>query len=170
MILEVKKFPESQEVMDDPDWFLIMDTDINDNILGNSSYARILDKSEFIYYPGNNAHIIRNMQAKYSLKNKITSEPKCGIGSIFDCIMSDFIPFLIGYSIDESSLKKHQYNTHSNLYLHHDHILETKLICELHERKLVDASFCLLDDDEKVRLLDNFKPNDVGLLKINKYL
>ena len=48
MILEVKKFPESQEVMDDPDWFLIMDTDINDNILGNSSYARILDKSEYI--------------------------------------------------------------------------------------------------------------------------
>ena len=48
MILEVKKFPESQEVMDNPEWFLIMDTDINDNILGNSSYARILDESEYI--------------------------------------------------------------------------------------------------------------------------
>ena len=48
MILEVKKFPESQKVMDDPEWFLIMDTDINDNILGNSSYARILDESEYI--------------------------------------------------------------------------------------------------------------------------
>jgi len=48
MILEVKQFPESQEVMDNPDWFFIMDTNSNDNKLGNSSYARILDESEYI--------------------------------------------------------------------------------------------------------------------------
>jgi len=48
MILEVKQFPESQEVMDDPEWFFIMDTNSNDNKLGNSSYARILDESEYI--------------------------------------------------------------------------------------------------------------------------
>ena len=42
MILEVKKFPESQEVMDNPEWFLIMDADPNDNKLGHGSYARIL--------------------------------------------------------------------------------------------------------------------------------
>ena len=46
MILEVKKFPESQEVMDDPEWFLIMDADPNDNKLGHSSYARILEEYE----------------------------------------------------------------------------------------------------------------------------
>jgi hypothetical protein len=43
MILEVKKFPESQEVMDNPEWFLIMDADPNDNKLGHGSYARILE-------------------------------------------------------------------------------------------------------------------------------
>ena len=48
MILEVKKFPESQEVMDDPEWFFIMDADPNDNKLGHGSYARILDDSEYI--------------------------------------------------------------------------------------------------------------------------
>ena len=48
MILEVKKFPESQEVMDDPEWFLIMDTNPNDNKLGHGSYARILDDAEYI--------------------------------------------------------------------------------------------------------------------------
>ena len=48
MILEVKKFPESQEVMDNPEWFLIMDTNPNDNKLGHGSYARILDDSEYI--------------------------------------------------------------------------------------------------------------------------
>ena len=48
MILEVKKFPESQEVMDDPEWFFVMDADPNNNKLGHGSYARILDKSEYI--------------------------------------------------------------------------------------------------------------------------
>ena len=46
MILEVKKFPESQEVMDDPEWFLIMDAAPNDNKLGHGSYARILEEHE----------------------------------------------------------------------------------------------------------------------------
>jgi len=46
MILEVKKFPESQEVMDDPEWFLIMDADPNDNKLGHGSYARIIYDGE----------------------------------------------------------------------------------------------------------------------------
>jgi len=48
MILEVRKFPESQEVMEDSEWFFIMDADPNENRLGQSSYARILDKSEYI--------------------------------------------------------------------------------------------------------------------------
>ena len=54
MILEVKKFPESQEVMDNPEWFLIMDTDPNDNKLGQGSYARILEEyaDEEIYEDG----------------------------------------------------------------------------------------------------------------------
>jgi len=48
MILEVKHFPESQEVMEDPEWFLIMDTDPNENKLGQSSYARILDETDYM--------------------------------------------------------------------------------------------------------------------------
>ena len=48
MILEVKHFPESQEVMEDPEWFLIMDTDPNENKLGQGSYARILDETDYM--------------------------------------------------------------------------------------------------------------------------
>ena len=48
MMLEIRKFPESQEVMEDSEWFFIMDADPNENKLGQSSYARILDKSEYI--------------------------------------------------------------------------------------------------------------------------
>jgi len=48
MILEVKHFPESQEVMEDPEWFFIMDADPNENKLGQSSYARILDETDYM--------------------------------------------------------------------------------------------------------------------------
>ena len=51
MILEVKQFPESQEVMDDPEWFFIMDADPNDNKLGSSSYARIITEEELKKLP-----------------------------------------------------------------------------------------------------------------------
>ena len=47
MILEVKKFPESKEVMNSKDWFLIGDYD-KDMIIGDSAYARVLDESEYI--------------------------------------------------------------------------------------------------------------------------
>ena len=62
MILEVKKFPESQEVMDNPEWFLIMDADPNDNKLGHSSYARILDENSYEFLSGrrNDLEVILN--------------------------------------------------------------------------------------------------------------
>ena len=43
MYLEVKQFPESQKVMDDPNWFFITDG-LDDSELGHSAYARIIDK------------------------------------------------------------------------------------------------------------------------------
>lgn len=47
-MLEVKLWPESQEVMDDPEWFFICDAGKEIAILGDSAYARVLDQSEYI--------------------------------------------------------------------------------------------------------------------------
>ena len=45
MYLEVKEFPESQEVMDDPDWFFIMSYNRNETDgIGSSAYARIVQQ------------------------------------------------------------------------------------------------------------------------------
>jgi len=43
MYLEVKQWPESQEVMDNPDWFLVAGAT---DQLGNSAYARILTEDD----------------------------------------------------------------------------------------------------------------------------
>jgi hypothetical protein len=48
MIIEVKQWPDSQEVMSNPKWFFIMGTADYGNPLGDSAYARILDESEYI--------------------------------------------------------------------------------------------------------------------------
>ena len=54
MIIEVLEWPESQNVMDKPDWFFIMDGNLDSghpryrpSRLGDSAYARILDESEY---------------------------------------------------------------------------------------------------------------------------
>ena len=48
MILEVKRFPESQEVMDDPEWFFVCDDRHSKSQIGDSAFARVMDESEYI--------------------------------------------------------------------------------------------------------------------------
>ena len=43
MIIEVRKWPESQDVMHSDEWFFIMAGDSENDPLGNSAYARIVD-------------------------------------------------------------------------------------------------------------------------------
>ena len=45
MYLEVKQFPGSQKVMDDPNWFFITDG-LDSSELGHSAYARILTEED----------------------------------------------------------------------------------------------------------------------------
>ena len=75
MILEVRKFPESQEVMEDSEWFFIMDTNPNENRLGQGSYARILDKSEYILVEKTTADEFNNSFKKNSeiIHNHLTN-------------------------------------------------------------------------------------------------
>ena len=47
LILEVKTFPESQEVIDKEGWFPIIDGG-KEQIIGDSAYGRIMDESEYI--------------------------------------------------------------------------------------------------------------------------
>ena len=48
MILEVKQWPESQDVMDNPNWFFITSDGENNEheILGSSAMARIIEEED----------------------------------------------------------------------------------------------------------------------------
>ena len=44
--LEIKQWPESQEVMEDSEWFFLPHTDETYSILGDMAYARIVVEDE----------------------------------------------------------------------------------------------------------------------------
>jgi len=51
MILEVKQWPESQEVMGEEGWFFISSSSYDKEqqaIIGDAAYARILEEKEYI--------------------------------------------------------------------------------------------------------------------------
>jgi len=60
MIIEVKKWPDSQEVDGKPDWFFVASDGANDEyeILGPSAMARILDESEYILTGGEECQLV----------------------------------------------------------------------------------------------------------------
>ena len=65
IVIEVKQWPESQEVMENSDWFFIMAprTDAKSDPIGDSAYGRILDESEYI--------LIENIKDKYTFSEYV---------------------------------------------------------------------------------------------------
>ena len=48
MLIEVKQWPESQEVMENSDWFFLMAPRTDSDPIGDSAYGRVLDESEYV--------------------------------------------------------------------------------------------------------------------------
>ena len=65
MIIEVKQFPESQEVMENSDWFFLMCplTDSDSDPIGASAYGRVLDESEYM--------LIKDVKEKYTFSEYV---------------------------------------------------------------------------------------------------
>ena len=52
MLIEVKQWPDSQEVADDSEWFPVVSANPEKDLLGPSAYARILHDDAFARYLG----------------------------------------------------------------------------------------------------------------------
>lgn len=73
MIVEIIKFPKSQEVMDNPDWFPIGDYGVN-LIIGDSAYARVLDESEYILVEKTTADEFNMKEHETLMKLELSSD------------------------------------------------------------------------------------------------
>ena len=102
MILEVKKWPESQDVMHNDGWFFIMAGDGEKDPLGNSAYARIIDnknnKGDKMTAPskakGNRfERLVVNIAAKAGLSSKrayASDGRSLGLKEDVDCLVGGY--------------------------------------------------------------------------------
>ena len=70
MKLEVKQWPESQEVMEDSEWFFLPHTDETYGILGDMAYARIIEESD-LEKAEKLLSVITYTGSHYQIKDKI---------------------------------------------------------------------------------------------------
>lgn len=121
-------------------------------------YIYRLEPHKVIHYERNNQELMERIAVKYDLniteqiinmnkikRNNDTLHMRCGMAHIAQCIYLEIKPWIVGYSIDDSTTS-HCYNDKRPTGAH-DPCLESMLIRELHDRGLVDASLCDLNEN-----------------------
>jgi|TARA_S200002703_G_C3801822_1_gene247844 hypothetical protein len=92
--------------------------------------------------------------------HKFEKQPRLGYAILLEKITQGYHPFVFGFSlIDE---KRFSYYTNDyaadrdfNRETCHDRISEIKILNWLHEKNIVDATFCLLEDKQDLSFIDN---------------
>ena len=123
-------------------------------------------QSKFVHYEHNNSKLM--FYIIHSLGIDHTFSPgkwllKCGLSYAAQCIYDGVKPFMVGFSLQRNDLMQHSHNHHTNLYGGHDHQGEIDLIIKLHQKGLVDASFCLIEDKEEISFSNEFEPTPQAL-------
>lgn len=130
-----------------------------DYLIKYCEYIYRLDQSKIVHYERNNQATIERIAIDnrlnitdqiLSMKNRIINNDslhvRCGMGHVAHCVSLKIKPWLIGYSIQESTLMAHCYNRKQPTGAH-DAILEARLLREMHEKGLIDASLCSISTD-----------------------
>ena len=141
-------------------------------------------------FQNNNTHLLIEILKEFNIDHpfvkmeawngtRCTSSPgvlliKNGLSYVVYCIKNNVKPYLIGYSLKSSELSDHCFNSKASDKLNkcHKDNLECDLIIKLHELKLLDASFCAIEDCEKVKFNSLIEPTEESikiLENINEY-
>lgn len=116
------------------------------------------EKSKFVYYSDNNTSYFKKFCDK-----RITNQVRCGLAHVAECLKRKEKPFLIGFSLFEEDFKKHLHNKLTVNKIHSNK-REIDLIIFLHNKNQIDASFCLIKDEEKISLNKGlFQPTEESL-------
>jgi hypothetical protein len=110
----------------------------------------------FITFPRNNTELMNEILARHNIKINNTKMLRCGLSSVAKMIENNVKPFLVGYSLNTEHTIEHSYNNENfiNKSFHCDET-EIKIIKSLHDLKLIDATFCCINDEKKLSLNDN---------------
>ena len=126
-------------------------------------------------------HVLEMMETNNKKSNKIlkklniegfSGQPRCGIQAVLYCISKkETSIFLSGFSITDDNDNTAFYNNIKSIYEKHKPDEEFRVIKQLHEKGIIDATFCLLRDSEKP-ILDCklLKPSSQGIELLQKYV
>jgi hypothetical protein len=85
---------------------------------------------------------INNILLGKFIKYRLDKEPRCGLETIVFNI--DKKPVIYGFSINKKN-NIHSYFTGKDNEIGHDHDMEHIIIKEMHKKKLIDATLCMLE-------------------------
>lgn len=108
-------------------------------------YTQTSKHTQFVNFRLNNIHAFRDHFKSNNIDFKLIKELRCGFSFIGQCLKSNKVPFLIGFSLVEQDFDLHAYNGRSSGVCH-DKNQEISMLKLLHKRGEIDASFCALLD------------------------
>ena len=119
--------------------------------------------TSIVNYDRNNTEIIQQTLSNYNIHHP--SLLKNGLAHVALLMYQKIKPFLIGYSITPSDLGKHIYNSRAIEKINkcHSDDLECDLIIKMHELKLVDASFCAIEDKKEITFNNLLEPTEEAI-------
>tara|TARA_B100000085_G_scaffold234031_1_gene221720 strand:+ start:567 stop:1259 length:693 start_codon:yes stop_codon:yes gene_type:complete len=126
------------------------------------------EKPEIVHFPDNNTALMQSILHKYDIDHPFRTEQtllKTGLSFVFKFVSEEIKPFLVGYSLSPSNLGEHVFNTKAIEKLNqcHKDDLECDLIIKMHELKLIDASFCAIEDCEKIKFNNLIEPTEESI-------
>ena len=136
------------------------------------SYEKYITKCKNIVYFNNNN---RGLLKDFKVSGTFGIKPRCGIASILHFVKNGIKPTLIGYSLSDDHFKYHATNKIVNKErddLGHSSFDEISLIKYFHEKKLIDATLCMISENNKkidIDLSTNITPTEEGLNLIAKW-
>lgn len=154
----------------------------------NISMQHITEYHQYIYklkpehvrtYERNNHHVMEQIAITHKLalaeeilgmrERRFNNDPlhvRCGMGHMAQCVANGIKPWLIGYSLKLSDDNAHCYNN-KQVTGAHDVQLEIRIIKELHQLGLVDASLCNINSDGICEHLVDFTQEAMDLYHDN---
>lgn len=124
------------------------------NIIDFYDYMKNIHKGSILTFERNNTNLMISIMSEKGINLNIDKEIRCGLSYIPELIKSNKNPFIIGFSLSVSEFNLHQINNKFKKVNDsgHDRELETKIIKILHDRELIDATFCSILDRENITL------------------
>jgi hypothetical protein len=126
-----------------------------DKITIDNFYNNVNNKNtKVLYFPNNNTNLMKTILKKNSIQLNVSKELRCGFGYMAHTLNKNNKPFLIGFSLNNKEYESHHINKKLSKVndIGHDRHTELKIIENLHNNNLIDASFCTIMDISELTL------------------